>query len=125
MPGTPEWHHQQDYNRETQQRMEQSQLGGGGLPPQGSGYPLQTVRPSRPLLSKWLLITIPLGVLLFFFPKNGKDVQIPGEVHFFFAVVVAWLGSPRLRPIAIGITVIIVVFVVIVTLWTNHVLLRH
>jgi hypothetical protein len=130
VPGTPEYHHEQDYMQGIQRQQEQLRQGGGfparesGYPPSG-GYRSRAIGPKRPLLSKALLITVPLGVLLYFFPKNGKHVQIPGEVHFFFAVVVAWLGSPRLRPIAIGIVILVVLFVAVVTLWTNHVIFHH
>jgi hypothetical protein len=106
---------------------ERLRIASQGYTPSLGGYS-GTVRPSGPprkLLSKALLITVPLGVLLYFFPKNGKDVQIPVEVHFFFAAFVAGLGSPKLRPLAIGIVILVVLFGVAVTLWTNHAVLQH
>jgi hypothetical protein len=77
---------------------------------------------SRKLWSKALLISLPIGILLIYFPHNGKNIQIPGEIHFLTGVVVAALGSPKLRPVALAFVAIVTIFVVIVTLWTNHII---
>ncbi|HET7013872.1 MAG TPA: hypothetical protein VFI65_08180 [Streptosporangiaceae bacterium] len=133
-PGTPQYYER--INRESRneveakrsfedsERLRIASMGpsaryGGGV---GAG---RSTGPPRKLLSKALLITIPIGALLYFFPKNGKDVQIPEVIHLLLAVVVASLGSPKLRPLAIGLVILAVIFVVVVTLWTNHVLLNH
>jgi hypothetical protein len=76
-------------------------------------------------LSKALIITIPVGILLLFWPPNGRSVQIPGALHFLAGLVVSSLGSPRLRKVAIGLVIIVVIFAVIVTVWSNHVIARH
>lgn len=66
-----------------------------------------------PFFSKSFFITIPLAVIVLFLPPNGKNVQIPVGVHEFVAVVVAALGSPRLRWIAIGVIAIVAIILIL------------
>lgn len=66
-----------------------------------------------PFFSKAFFITIPLAIIVLFLPPNSKSVDIPTGVHQFVAIVVAALGSPRLRWIAIGVIAIATVILIL------------
>jgi hypothetical protein len=105
VPGTPEYNRREDDLKETQARMDRLNQPVAGPDPglyPSAGTRGREPRPARtPALSKWLVLTFPLGMLAVLAPVHGPHGPIPGVAHFFGGVAIAGLGSPRARAASI------------------------
>jgi len=113
-PGTWEYNSREAYLQETQARLDrinQSMVGDadrGGYPPGGAppgGHPSGGRR--APALSKWVALTLPLAVLFEMIPVHGPHGAINGFAKLAAAFAIAGLGSPRARPVAIFVLVLL------------------
>jgi hypothetical protein len=111
-PGTWEYRQREEWIQNTQaesDRVNRSMAHSASTadyPPPGRGGPATRTR-QTPLLDKWALLTIPLGVIAVLVPIHGPHGHITGLPHFLIGVVIAFLGSPRTRPFAIALAVIL------------------
>jgi hypothetical protein len=111
-PGTWEYRQREDWELRTQAEMDEvdRKIGGSApaadYPPAGSSGAVARTRRTPPF-DKWALLTIPLGVIAVLLPIHGPHGHITGLPHFLIGVVIAFLGSPRARPFAIILAVIL------------------